>query len=139
MVNQSSSRPCGLLRHLGCIVYDIMILLAVFFAITGIAVGLRGGEAVPAGNLWFQSLLLITALLYFSLCWRHSRQTVGMRAWRVYLTSTQPINQSLCTIRFFGALLSWVCLGLGFITAIVNGNGLTWHDQLSNSWLEHRR
>ena len=139
MINTIKNSPCSLLRRFGCMLYDAIILLAIFFAITAIAVGLRGGEAIQAGNIGFQLALLLCAWFYFSWCWQHGAQTIGMRAWRVYLISSGPINQKRCALRFLVACVSFIALGLGFFTAVINPARLTWHDRFSDSWLERHK
>ncbi len=119
--------------------YDCFAVLAIMMGLTILAVGLRGGQPIASGTISFQLLLLFSNWLYFAYCWRFGGQTLGMRAWGVHLTgSTAKISWTGTLVRYVTAWLSAVVIGAGFWTAIWHPARLTWHDLLSNTWLEHR-
>jgi len=138
MQQNAITKPCQLGRRLGCMLYDAFTTFAILMALGMIAVALRGGQAIAPGTGAFQLLLLLAHWLYFAYCWRFGRQTLGMRAWRVKLaSSTAQISWSTTLIRYFGAWLSAITAGAGFIISLWHPARLTWHDQFSHTWLEH--
>ncbi len=108
----------GLFRRLAALVYDLFLVVAIWFAIAGIGVSLNGGEAMPSWinhYLLFPALIISTFVFYFWF-WTHGGQTLGMRAWRLKLLNDQKQTPSFsqCLKRFAIAVLS---LGLGFLLA----------------------
>ena len=103
--------------------------------LTVAAIVARGGEAIGPGSLWFQGLLLAAWWLYFTWCWTHGGQTIGMRAWRLVLQSTDgaPIGWGRASGRFLAAILSMAPLGLGYWWIIIDRDRSGWHDHLSRT------
>ena len=125
---------CALPRRLAAIVYDGLLIVALWMAATAAVVILRQTEIQPA-NVFFQGYLLIVAWLYLAICWR-AGQTLGMKAWRITLvTETRPIAWHLTIVRFLVAVLSWAGLGVGFIWSLFHPHKATWHDLASGSRL----
>lgn len=119
--------------------YDLVATLAIVMVLAMVAVALRGGTAIAEGDLIFRITLLIAHWLYFAYCWRFGCQTLGMRAWRVYLASSEtPISWRTCLIRYITAWLSLLVLGAGFWMAQWHPARLAWHDRTSRTWLEYR-
>lgn len=127
----------GLLRRLGAIFYDSLLLVATWFILTLLVLPLTGGEAIPAGNIPYRLYLLMGALLFFGGFWTHGGQTLGMRVWR--LKVQQPNGQTItwpqALLRFGFALLSWIPLGAGFWWILIDKEGKSWHDRLSGTEL----
>lgn len=78
----------GILRRLGALLYDALLLLALLFVATLPWLPLTGGEAVTTqASGWVAQLyrgwLLLVAFGYFGLSWTRGGQTLGMRAWRI--------------------------------------------------------
>lgn len=125
--------PPGLLRRLGAILYDSLLLLALWFLLTIFTLPLTAGAAIPAGNILYRLYLLLIALAFFGGFWTHGGQTLGMRAWR--LRVQQPNGQTItwpqALLRFGYALLSWLPLGAGFWWMLIDTEGKAWHDRLS--------
>jgi len=103
--------------------------------LTVAAIVARGGEAIGPGSPWFQGLLLASWWLYFAWCWTHGGQTIGMRAWRLVLESTDdsPIGWGCASRRFLAAFLSAAPLGLGYLWSLVDRDRLCWHDRLTRT------
>ena len=76
-------RPAGLFRRLGAAVYDSLLVLATLFAATAVVLPLTGGEAVPAGTIWYPAYLIGVSYVYFAGFWIYGGQTLGMRAWKL--------------------------------------------------------
>jgi uncharacterized RDD family membrane protein YckC len=118
-------RPAGMLRRLAAIFYDTLLLFAVLFFAAMPMVYLNGGE-----GLVYQAYLLGVCYLYFAWPWVRGGQTLGMKAWRMRLLTPEkaPVSWRHTGLRFALALLSWLCLGLGFWRAWFDAESRTWHD-----------
>jgi uncharacterized RDD family membrane protein YckC len=130
----------GLLRRLGAMLYDGLLLLAVLMVATALFLTLTGGEAVdPARNpvleLVYRAVLLLLIVGFFGLFWTRRGQTLGMASWRLrveredggLLTWTDTVR------RLGGALLSLLPCGLGFLWVLVDPQQRAWHDRLSGT------
>ena len=126
-------RQAGLARRLGAIFYDMLIVVSVCFFVTiaWTAYGVTFGH--PLYRLYIASLYLLT-FLYFSWCWMHGGQTLGMKVWKIRLLRTGRRFGWLAAMARAGiALVSAAAFGAGFWWALFDRDGLTWHDRLSDS------
>jgi uncharacterized RDD family membrane protein YckC len=130
-------RTPTLIVRLLAMVYDTLIVLAIWMLIGGIAVALNQGEAIdsPLGLATLKSLLLITTFLFFGFFWTRSGQTLGMMAWRLRAQSETgySLSWTQAMIRFFAAMLSIALFGLGYWITIFSDQKVTWHERWSNS------
>ena len=133
------SRP-GLLLRLIIITYDGLLLAGVLFATYAIifALCLLLPEFIRS-SIWlkqtqFASLVLVS-FLFYGWFWVNGGQTLGMRAWHLFLIKEDGkfINWKQALIRYCSAILSWLCVGLGFAFILLNRDKKTWHDILSKS------
>ncbi|MCG7873535.1 MAG: RDD family protein [Candidatus Thiodiazotropha lotti] len=127
----------GLLRRLGAIFYDSLLLTALVFVATAV-VTLPFGY--PTGNwlLFFQIFLFeIIPLAFFCWFWLRGGQTLGMRAWRLKLVSMEglPVDWEQALKRHFAAILSLLVFGFGFFWVVFDSDNLAWHDRLSGTRL----
>ena len=127
----------GLLRRLGAILYDTLLVVALLFLATVPFVILRAGEAVDPYTLAHQATLFLVAYLFFVGFWMRTGSTLGMLAWglRVEADRQQTPNLAQATLRFFGAVLSWAAGGLGLLWQLWDRDRLTWHDRISGTRL----
>jgi uncharacterized RDD family membrane protein YckC len=126
-------------RRLGAMLYDGLLVLALLFMATIPFIALRGGEPVEAGDPLYQLTMLIVAWFFYVGFWTRSGRTLGMQSWRLQLESadgTRP-GVSPATVRFLGAILSWLPFGLGFWWSLWDREGLTWHDRLSGTRIRY--
>jgi uncharacterized RDD family membrane protein YckC len=128
----SESPPASLIKQLAAMVYDSLLIFAVLFFATAIALLFNHGEAIQS-NLWFKIYLWLILCTYYAWFWQKSGQTLGMRAWRIRLVSAAGANPSwaICYLRLLSALLSLLCLGLGYWWRLFKP--YTWHDRLSHT------
>ena len=117
--------------------YDTLLLIALFMVLTALLLAiLPGNEVTPAVRPWYQAGLLLAGLGFFALFWRFGGQTLGMRAWRLQVRGEAGrISWSEAWLRASLALVSFACLGLGFIWSLIDRERLTWHDRLSRTRL----
>lgn len=134
------SQP-GLLRLIGCVLYDWLIVIGLLMLAGFLAVGVNklitGEDAISAGNPAFLSWNIGVIYLYFAGFWISKRQTVGMKAWRIHLATTDatPLSWKHVTLRFFCAIPSWGLVLAGLLWRYFNPQRLCWHDQYSQTQL----
>ena len=135
-MNSDCRRHAGLLRRLGAMLYDGFLLAGVMIVA---AIPLPFFQSAADVSIWVRTLiqiyLVFVCFLYFGWSWTHGGQTLGMRAWRLQLRRIdgQNLAWSTAVVRFAGALLSWLALGLGFFWVALDPQNRAWHDRLSKS------
>lgn len=130
----------SLLRRLGAMLYDALLVLALLFLATLPFIAMRGGEPVePDDNLPYQLAMAATIYAFFVFFWAWRGRTLGMQAWRLQLESADGGEPGFraASLRFFAALLSALPAGLGFIWQMWDRDGLAWHDRLSGTRLRY--
>jgi len=128
----SECPPASLVKQLAAMVYDSLLIFAVLFSASAAALLFNNGEAIEA-NLWFELYLLFTLFTYYAWFWQKSGQTLGMRVWKIRLVSDSGGNPgwAVCYLRLVCALLSLLCLALGYWWRLFTP--YTWHDHLSHT------
>jgi len=129
----SSEAPsASLIKQLAAMIYDSLLIFAVLFFATAIALVFNHGEAIVSSN-WFSLYLLFMLYSYYAWFWQKSGQTLGMRAWKIRLVSESGDNPGwgVCYLRLVCALLSLLCLGCGYWWRLFKP--YTWHDRLSHT------
>jgi len=122
---------------MGAVIYDALLLLAVLFLATALALPLNGGQAFASTQVLYPIYLLAVSFAFYGWFWTHGGQTLGLRAWKIKLVSANrpAVDWPHAALRFAGALLSWACLGLGFIWCMFDKDRQGWHDRLSKTRL----
>jgi len=136
----SSKRP-GLWRHILAMVYDMFLVAPLFMANAFVLVTLFGptddASRATVPSWLMQATSFVIVVLFFTLFWRKSGQTLGMQAWRIKLVDSngQPPSIGQCVARCIVALISFAPLGLGFWWSLVDPSGLRWHDRATGTRL----
>lgn len=127
----------GFFRRMAVVLYDSILLLAVLFLATIIALPFNSGEAFSSSQVLYPAYLFAVSFVFYGWFWIHGGQTLGLRSWKLTILTLdqKPISWKQAFIRFTTAIISWLCLGLGFIWLLVDKKKLTWHDRLSGSTL----
>ena len=132
--------PAGLLRRLGAMLYDGLLLLAVLMVATGLFLPFTGGEAIsprenPVIEFVYRAVLILLTVGFFGIFWTRRGQTLGMASWRVRVEREDGalLDWSDTLRRLAAALLSWLPLGLGFLWVLVDPQRRAWHDRLSRT------
>ena len=123
-------RPYLLLRRLLAFLYDSLLLIAVLFVVTGVAVLLNNNEQLTHPIRFL--LFWIVGFCYFSWFWRRDGRTLGLQAWKLHVMSDDGsmLTWKQCLIRYIsGSLL----FGLTYLTVLIRNDGKALHDWLSNS------
>ena len=111
--------PPGVLRRLGAILYDTLLVLGLLAVLIGVVVPFtHGAVLIPAEVGWFaylfRALELLVVVLFFGYFWTRRGQTIGMLAWRLRITRSDggPLGwrESLQRLALVGVLLlPFVC------------------------------
>jgi uncharacterized RDD family membrane protein YckC len=131
-------KPPGLLRRLGALFYDSLLLLGLLFLATLALLVWRGGTAFgPADWLGLRLYLLGFIYLFFAGFWTYGGQTLGMRAWKLRLCSATggAVSWPQASLRFVAALVSLGAFGLGFCWALGDAEKRCWHDRIAGTRL----
>jgi uncharacterized RDD family membrane protein YckC len=125
-----------LLRRLGALFYDSLLLLGILFFATFALMPFRG-EAFGPHSLAYQVYLLTVSFLFFGGFWTHGGQTLGMRAWKIGLRSADggAVSWRQAGLRFLAALFSFALFGLGFFASLADPEKRCWHDRISGTRL----
>ena len=117
-------------------VYDAMIVLAIWLLTLFVLVALHNGAVVGP---FVQSVLFIELFAFFAYFWVSRGQTVGMLAWdlRIETDAGPVLRPAQALLRFVGALLSFATLGVGYLWMYVDPDRRTWPDMLSKSRVIH--
>jgi uncharacterized RDD family membrane protein YckC len=125
----------SLWRRLAAIFYDAWLVAALW--LVGTTVDTFIGAGSEGSHLGLQIYAALAPLVFFGWFWTHGGQTLGMRAWRLRLLSNDgsPVTLAQSLIRYIGAMVSMLALGLGYLWILFDRRGLAWHDRLSNTRL----
>ena len=135
-------QSAGLGRRLGAMVYDSLLLIALYMTTTFFLVAATNGQV--AGKSWYQMLLALETYGFFAFFWLRNRQTLGMLAWGL---EVQPLavagpdgdpliprlTPTQVTKRFIGACLSIASAGLGYLWILLDPQKRSWADWLSGT------
>ncbi len=125
----SSALPL-LLRRIAAFLYDCLLLIALFFVITALAIAFNDGRAIqhPA----FYLGLMLVAFAFFDGFWRHGGQTLGMRAWRLRVEGLhdEKVTLKQSAIRFISGTFLF---GFTLIFALFSPTKMALHDNLSKT------
>ena len=123
----------GIIRRIAAIVYDALLLMAVLFVATAIAVAINKGQAVTH-PLYYLSLVAI-CYLFFCWFWTHGGQTLGMRTWRLKLVTNSKgeMTWGTATRRFLLAAVALLPFGAGLLWLVFDSKRLAFHDRFSDS------
>ena len=125
-------------RRFASILYDSFLIFSLYFFIAALIVTLNNGQAFDQSvflTYVFRLGFLAAWVLFFSWFWSHGGQTLGMRAWKIKVVSEAGTNLTLtrAMLRFSMSLLSFLCLGIGYLWAVFDNEHYTLQDRLSKS------
>lgn len=117
--------------------YDGVILLGLLMLASAAALPFGDPHKTAFEDFWFTSWLFLVCFAYLGGCWRYKGMTLGMRAWRLRLLSTDgtAISWPRCLLRFFTAIVSIAVFGLGILWALLDRQKRGWHDIAANTLL----
>jgi uncharacterized RDD family membrane protein YckC len=134
--NQQWTQPANLTRRLGGLLYDFLIITALWlFAGFARLPFVEADAMTDSAGPGFQSFLFIMTFGFFAFFWLRTGQTLGMQAWRIRVQNNDgtAMSPTQALMRFLSATVSLLCAGLGFLWMLVSKNKTTWHDQFSDT------
>lgn len=129
--------PASLFKQLAAMIYDSLLIFAVLFIAAALAMLINtvifGRSGAIENSPLFSLYLLVSLFSFYAWFWHKSGQTLGMRAWKIRIVSEFGGNPGwgICYLRLLFALLSLLCLGLGYWWRLFQP--YTWHDRLSQT------
>ena len=139
----------SLLRVFAAMVYDTLLLAAISIGygalVTLLAVAIQGAPAqgerlhfpiivqIAVSISWL--LLLMSFYVYF---WCRFGQSLGMKTWRIQVVDANTLNlvqPTQAVKRACWALVSLLCLGMGYWISFAHPQGRFLHDLLSKTRL----
>lgn len=126
----------GLARRLGAMVYDSLLVIAIWMMTLFPIVALTNDAATGAT---VRSLLFFELVAFFVFFWYFRGQTLGMLAWRLELHSCtgHDVTPLQLIIRLFAAGLSLACFGLGYLWILFDPQRRSWSDIISQTRIVH--
>ena len=131
------ARPAARPAHLGwrllALVYDALPNIAIWFAVSAIALLLRPGHAAfapwSAGQWVLWTACWAISGLYAVHAWRRSG-TLGMRPWRLRVVAADglPATTARLWLRYAVATVSLLAFGVGFLWALFDPQRRALHD-----------
>lgn len=137
MTESAPSLPnAGVLRRLGAMLYDFILIVALMACATLLLLPITGGEAVYTDRIgaWeyaYQTLLLAIIFVFHGYSWTRSGQTLGMLAWRLRIEREDGSLLSWWDVfkRLAAAMVS-VCLAFaGYLWIWIDKDKLAWPDR----------
>lgn len=132
--------PAGLLRRLGALLYDGLLLLAVLMVATALFLPFTGGEALEAGTrpaleVVYRSVLALLVVGFYGLFWTRRGQTLGMASWRLRIEREDGglLTWADTLRRLAWAVLSLLPAGLGYLWILFDPRRRAWHDRMSRT------
>ena len=126
----------GILRRLGAMIYDLLLLLALMMVATGVLLPLTGGEAITSERFgaWeyaYRGLLLVIVIAFFGIFWTRRGQTLGMVAWRLRLEREDGSLLGWVDVlkRLAAAAVSLLLAFVGYLWIWVDRDRLAWPDR----------
>lgn len=117
-------------RRIGAFIYDSLLIIALMFLLTTLAVALNRGQAIQS-SLYLMIVFPVTLVFFYGF-WLNGGQTLGMRAWQIKvvgddassITSRQALTRYLVGVLLFGLTLLY---------APFNKEGKSLADRISNT------
>ena len=121
------------LKRIAASIYDLFLLLGVWFAVGSLAVWINGGiiETKWIGPF----LVFISTWIFYGYFWTHGGKTLGMAVWKfeIYSLDNNKINLRQISIRFFFNLITFFLAGLPLIAMYFSEKNLSLSDKLSRT------
>lgn len=136
-MDAAAATPASLGRRALSLAYEALLLAAVLLGCSLPFVVLTHNMARELERPLFQLYLLAVCGLYFIWQWQRGGTTLAMKTWRVRLVTRHgaPVTWRTGLTRFFYAVPATLLLGIGFLWALVDRDGLFLHDRLAGTMI----
>jgi uncharacterized RDD family membrane protein YckC len=108
---------CPLWRRLLALLYDLVAVLAIVMVVGLLCQLATGGRLITTGAevhiaWWYQPLQALVVAAYFAVSWLRGGQTLGMRPWRIRVTTGHgtPLSVRQSLVRVIVAALPLLLL-----------------------------
>ncbi|HVY24734.1 MAG TPA: RDD family protein [Steroidobacteraceae bacterium] len=109
-------RPGSVIRRIGAMIYDMLLLIAVLLVATIPFTAIFGKQVlIPSAVGWFAYLVylfwqVLVVVLFFGFFWTRRGQTLGMQVWRLRVEDEhgQLLSWRLVIRRLLFAALPWL-------------------------------
>lgn len=132
--------PAGLVRRLAAILYDSVLLVALWLVTTAAFLPFTGGEALtaretPLLEIPYRLALVAVLIGFYGTSWTRSGQTLGMAAWRLRVEREDGtlLDWRDTVRRLAAAALSWLALGAGWLVMLRDPQQRAWHDRVTRT------
>jgi len=144
---QGDFPSAGPIRRFAAIFYDFLLCIALLMVVTllykGVQMAIYGEERLRQmsdagaldGDPLLSTLLVMSLFGFFAKFWTHNGQTLGMQVWgiRIQKSDGRAIDLWQALLRFLIAIVSLLCLGMGYWWMLIDKQKRTWHDIYSES------
>ena len=121
------------IKRIAASVYDLFLLLGVWFAVGSFAVWINGGIIQTK---WVGPLLVILSTwIFYGYFWMNGGKTLGMAVWNFEIDSTDggEITLKKVSIRFFSNIFTILLAGLPLALIYFSKDNLSLSDYLSKT------
>ena len=121
------------IRRIAASVYDLLLLLGIWFAVGSFAVWINGGIIQTK---WVGPLLVILSTwIFYGYFWMNGGKTLGMAVWNfeIYSTDGGEITLKKVSIRFFSNIFTILLAGLPLALIYFSKDNLSLSDYLSKT------
>jgi uncharacterized RDD family membrane protein YckC len=129
-------------RRIAAICYDFFLVLSLLMAtgfvkvlLTAIVVKFKFSVDSKINQQIFFIVLLLTTITFFCYFWIKSRQTLGMRSWKIYICNSDysVISCKQAVIRCLVAVPALLFFGAGIFWALIDKKNRSWQDIASST------
>jgi len=121
------------LKRILATVYDLFLLLGVWFGVGSLALWINGGEIL---NPWIGlSLVFLSTWSFYSFFWIHGGKTLGMAVWKfeIYSLNSRKVTLYQTSIRLILNLITFLLAGLPLLLIYFSDENLSLSDMVSKT------
>ncbi|MDA8674279.1 RDD family protein [Gammaproteobacteria bacterium] len=125
------------LKRIAATIYDLFLLLGVWFLVGSVGLWLNNGEVL---NPWLGLFMVfISTWSFYTYFWIHGNKTLGMAVWKIEIYSIDGKNVTIqqVSIRFIVNLLIVFFAGLPLLQIYFSKDGASISDHLSKTNLRY--
>ena len=126
------------LKRIASTIYDLFLLLGVWFLVGSIALGVKYlfiGEVTSLNPNFGMALVILSTWSFYAYFWIHGGKTLGMAVWKfeIYSLDNNKINLKQISIRFFVNVITFLLAGLPLFMMYFSKKNLSISDSLSGT------
>ncbi len=127
--------PAPIYKRLFALLYDSLLVLAILFVATFLALLINKGESYGPNHFGFLTYLISSASFYFLWCWTKSGQTLGMKAWKLKLKtcSLNRLTLKQASLRLLCGTFCLLFFGIGLLWCLFDKNKQSLADRLCDT------